>query len=440
MILSADAIACRRGSKDVLRGVTFALSSGQIMAVTGPNGSGKSTLLRLLAGLNDPADGTLTLDDRPFESRDIAHWIGPDTPLKPTLTVQENLSFWMAMQGDRPHEDSILKALHRFEIAHLADRRAQTLSSGQKRRAIMARLFLSPRPLWLLDEPESALDAQGREDLMTALHEHCGNKGAAIIATHQPELWQPTFTLTLQKNTPATGFTRLPPSDTPQTRLPPRSRIAPVLAATIAHDLNLARRGKADCLQPLMLFLLVILLFPLSLGPDAATLSPVAGGLIMMAAFFASLLPLEKIFSDDAADSTIETLMTTNAPLPVYCAGRMLAHWLTGGLPLVLAAPLAGVMLGAGIGDCARLALVMLPVTLLFTMIGSAVSALVLSARRGAMLLALLTAPLYIPVLIFGAGAMAGAEMPLPLLFAMTAILLPVSPLVTSGCLALMKD
>lgn len=440
MILSASAITCRRGSKDVLRDISFTLNSGQIMAVTGANGSGKSTLLRLLAGLNDPDEGSLSLDEKPYRPRDLIHWIGPDTPLKPSLTVQENLGFWMAMQGEKPHEDIILKALHRFEIAHLAERRVQSLSSGQKRRAVMTRLFLTPRPLWLLDEPESTLDVQGREELMTALHEHCGTQGATIIATHQPELWQPTFALTLQKNTSGTAFTRMPPSDTKQTRIPPRNRTLPVFAATIRRDLNLARRGKAECLQPLMLFLLMIFLFPLSLGPDSATLTPIAGGLIMMAAFFASLLPLEKIFADDAADSTIETLMTTNAPLPVYCAGRMLAHWLTGGLSLVLAAPLAGLMLGVDVKDCGHLALVMLPVTLLFTMIGSAVSALVLSARRGAMLLALLTAPLYIPVLIFGAGAMTGAEMPLLMLAAMTAILLPVSPLVTSGCLALMKD
>ncbi len=446
MILNASTIECRRGGKTVLPNVSFALNSGQIMAVTGTNGSGKSTLLRTLAGLNRVTSGQILLKGKEFgsdQSRDHAIWIGSDTPLKPGLTVAENLTFWMAMQGSTPHHDVILKALHRFEIAHLAERLVQTLSSGQKRRALMARLFLTPRDLWLLDEPESALDAQGRHELMAALHEHCGDRGSAIIATHQGDLWQPTFTLALQNGEQASsGFYRMPPSDTLQPKPVSRIGAAAVILATMMRDLRLVRRGRADCLQPVLLFILMILLFPLSLGPDAQTLTPISGGLIMVAAFFAALLPLERIFADDAGDGTLETLLTTPAPLPAYTAGKMLAHWLGGGLPVVLVAPLAALMLGMPVEQCAGVAAAILPATLLFTMIGAAISALVLSAKRGAVLLALLTAPLYIPILIFGAAAIGGAggTMPLLLLWALCAALVPASPLLAAGCLTLMKD
>lgn len=445
MILNAVSITCRRGGIDVLRGLRFTLSGGQIMAVTGANGSGKSTLLRTLGGLNTPVSGTLTLNDKDFETdlrRDTAHWVGPDLALKPGLSLIDNLRFWMVVQGGQANDDSILKALHRFDIAHLSDRLVNTLSSGQKRRAAMARLFLTPRPIWLLDEPEAALDKDGRESMLQALHEHCGDGGAAIIATHDAHLWQPTLTLDIDAKGEGHTAVLMPPSDTPQT--PPTLHNSPlsVVMATLRRDLTLARHGKAECLQPVLLFLLMVMLFPLSLGPNAATLAPIAGGLMMIAAFFAALLPLERIFSDDAADGTLDTLMTTPAPLPAFVAGRMAAHWLCTGLPLVIVAPLAALMLGLPAAQINAVAMVMVPVTLLFTLIGTSISALVLSARRGAMLLALLTAPLYIPVLIFGSAALnaVGGDLPLLLLWAIVAVLLPLSPMIASGCLHLMKD
>jgi len=265
------------------------------MAVTGANGSGKSTLLRTLAGLNTPVSGTLTLDGKDFATdlrRDIAHWVGPDLALKPALSLLDNLRFWMVIQGGQANDDSILKALHRFDIAHLSNRLVNTLSSGQKRRAAMARLFLSPRPFWLLDEPEAALDKDGRESLLQALHEHCGDGGSAIIATHDAHLWQPTFTLEIDAKGEGQAFNRMPPSDTPQRPRTLHNGPLSIVMATVRRDMTLARHGKTDCLQPVLLFLLMVMLFPLSLGPNAATLAPIAGGLMMIAAFFAALLPL----------------------------------------------------------------------------------------------------------------------------------------------------
>ncbi|HEY8189153.1 MAG TPA: heme ABC exporter ATP-binding protein CcmA [Micavibrio sp.] len=447
MILSANAISCRRGSRSVFRDVSFTLNSGQIMAVTGANGSGKSTLLRLLAGLNDPVDGDLRLDGAPFSPdlcRDSVRWIGPDCPLKPSLSVLENLSFWAAMQGNPGDRDSIIRALHRLEIAALADRAVCTLSSGQKRRVALSRLFLGHRALWLLDEPEAALDREGHEMAIRALHEHCGSQGSAIIATHHPELWRPTFMLELKAGRGSTGHIRLAPSDAFSAPRYASPRALTAFGATLRRDLLLAGRSGADCLQPVLLFFLLSLLFPLALGPDAAP--PVAAGLIIMAALFSSLLPLERIFSDDAADGTIETLMTTPGPLPLYSAGRIATHILTSNGPVILLSPLVAAMFGVEANQLLAVPAVLLPVMLLFSMIGATISALALSARRGSVLLSLLAAPLYIPALVFGAGALdmifsdISAAMPITLLWAMIAVFLPLSPLLAAGCLSLMRD
>lgn len=443
MILSADSLTCQRGQTVVLRDFSFTLTGGETAAIVGPNGSGKSTLLRACAGLGDPVEGTLQTSP--------SHWIGTHAPLKPTLTVRQNLTFWSAIQNGTGN-DNILRALHHFEIAHLADRLVSTLSSGQRQRVSLARLFLSGEKLWLLDEPESALDADGRDMMKRALAEHCGNGGAALIATHNADLWQPGKTISLSSTViPAQAGTQrnnLTPEAAP---LAPRLRgddieVVSTFTATLTRDLSLFRASKTDCLQPVMLFILMIALFPLSLSPDSATLAPISGGLLMMAAFFASLLPLENIFADDAADSTIETIMTTAAPLPVYTLARMIAHWLANGLTVTILSPLALIMLGSTVTNWPLVIAITLAATLLFTLIGSSISALVLSTRKGAILLALLAAPLYIPVLIFGSGALGQIvanetpKTPLLLLWAMVAAFLPLAPLMASGCLKLMRD
>ncbi|MDB5491305.1 MAG: transporter involved in cytochrome c biosis, CcmB subunit [Micavibrio sp.] len=447
MILSAHAITCQRGQTIVLRDVSFTLQNGEVMAVTGSNGSGKSTILRACAGLNDPVAGAI-------ETIAARRWIGTHAPLKPTLTVSQNLAFWLALQGGT-EQDTITRALHKFEIAHLAGRLVSTLSSGQKQRVSLARLFLSDEKLWLLDEPESALDTDGRDLMRRALSEHCGDGGAALIATHNADLWSPATTFPLNRHPgesrDPSNAERITNQAVIQHPIGPGFRrdddnIISTFTATLSRDLNLFRSSKADCLQPVTLFVLMIVLFPLSLGPDATTLAPIAGGLIMMAAFFASLLPLENIFTDDAGDATIETIMTTSAPLPVYAAARMLAHWLSNGLSVTILTPLGLVMLGAPAQHMAQSTATTLAATLLFTLIGSSISALVLSTRKGAILLALLAVPLYIPVLIFGSGALSqiindhSPLTPLLLLWAMVAAFLPLAPLMASGCLRLMRD
>ncbi len=183
MRLSGRDLTAIRGLKTVFSGVSFALEAGDLLAVTGPNGSGKSTLLRLVAGLLRPAAGSVTID--PADGRDgvahLVHYLGHLDALKPALTVRQNIEFWIRFWGG----GDVAAALERVGLAALENLPVAVLSAGQKRRAAMARLVLVDRPIWLLDEPLTALDAAGATMLGEVLSEHLEAGGSAIAATHR---------------------------------------------------------------------------------------------------------------------------------------------------------------------------------------------------------------------------------------------------------------
>jgi heme exporter protein A len=186
-LFAADDLACVRGGRLVLTGVTFALAPGEIMLLRGPNGAGKSSLLRLLAGFLAPSAGGVRWQGKPAledraEHRARLHLIGHSNAIKGALTVRENLGFAAAVAG--ASDANFARALERFELAALADVPAAYLSAGQQRRLALARLLASPRPLWLLDEPDAGLDAANRAHLARAVAAHRAQGGIAVIATH----------------------------------------------------------------------------------------------------------------------------------------------------------------------------------------------------------------------------------------------------------------
>jgi heme exporter protein A len=186
-LFAADDLACVRGGRLVLAGVTFALAAGEIMLLRGPNGAGKSSLLRLLAGFLAPSAGALWWRGRPAfedpaEHRARLHLIGHRNAIKGALTARENLGFAAALAGAPAAR--LEGALEGFELAPLADVPAAYLSAGQQRRLALARLLASPRPLWLLDEPDAGLDAANRAHLARAVAAHRADGGIAVIATH----------------------------------------------------------------------------------------------------------------------------------------------------------------------------------------------------------------------------------------------------------------
>ena len=181
------------------------------------------------------------------------------------------------------------------------------------------------------------------------------------------------------------------------------------LACVIRRDLLLAFRRRSDVLTTVFFFVIVATLFPLGVGPEPALLRTMAPGILWVAALLASMLALGRLFALDYADGTLEQMLLAAEPLTLIVIGKVIAHWLVAGLPLVLLAPLLGLQFDLPPGSVRVLFLSLLIGTPVLSLIGAIGAALTLGVRGSGVLLALLVLPLYIPVLIFGAGAV-GAE------------------------------
>jgi heme exporter protein A len=191
MNLSGLDLTCIRGGRRVFSGINFSVDSGAALVLTGPNGAGKSSLLRMIAGLIGPAEGRLVLKggDAEMSIGEQAHYVGHLDPLKPALTVTENLSFWTRfLNGKAAPADAGLaeRGLDAVGLADLADLPAGYLSAGQRRRLSLARLLAVPRPIWLLDEPTTALDAASQDRLRGLMQTHLVGGGMLVAATHGP--------------------------------------------------------------------------------------------------------------------------------------------------------------------------------------------------------------------------------------------------------------
>jgi heme exporter protein A len=173
-MLTVHDLSVARGGLAVLEGLGFSLSPGKVLILRGPNGAGKTTLLRTLAGLQPALDGRIEADP------EMMTYSGHADGLKGTLSVAENLTFWASVHG----QTSIEPAIAAMNLASLRERRAADLSAGQKRRLGLARLMVTGRKVWLMDEPTVSLDAASVGLFGTMLRGHLGQGGAAIVATH----------------------------------------------------------------------------------------------------------------------------------------------------------------------------------------------------------------------------------------------------------------
>jgi heme exporter protein A len=193
-----EALCVERGRRLVLENVGFTLTSGESLRVTGRNGAGKSTLLRALAGLLPLRSGRVRLGSAEGEDVSIAmHYLAHADGLRAVLTALENLTFWGAMLAEPGGGLPPLEALARVGLAPLAEAPVGILSAGQKRRIALARLFVARRPLWLLDEPLTALDQRARDQFAQAMRAHCEGGGILVAATHEPLGFETTRTLDL---------------------------------------------------------------------------------------------------------------------------------------------------------------------------------------------------------------------------------------------------
>lgn len=213
------------------------------------------------------------------------------------------------------------------------------------------------------------------------------------------------------------------------------------LLSMLRRDLLLALRRKSDVLTALFFFVIVCSLFPLGIGPESALLRKIAPGILWVAALLATMLGLQRLFATDYADGTLEQMVLSPTPLVLLVAGQVAAHWLVCGLPLVLLAPVLGVQFDLDAGSLQVLMLALLLGTPTLSLIGAIGAALTLGVRGGGVLLSLLVLPLYVPTLIFGAGAVQahasglGAGGHLSLLVAMLLVALLFAPWATAAAL-----
>jgi heme exporter protein A len=175
-----------RGGREIFAGLDFEASSGEALAVVGRNGSGKTSLLRLIAGLLVPADGTIALEggDEELTLPEQCHYLGHRDALKPALSVTENLAFWADFLGGERCDGA--ESLSTVGLDHATLLPAAYLSAGQRRRLSLARLLTVRRPVWLLDEPTTALDVGGQDMFAGLMRDHLGRGGMIIAATHAP--------------------------------------------------------------------------------------------------------------------------------------------------------------------------------------------------------------------------------------------------------------
>lgn len=219
-----------------------------------------------------------------------------------------------------------------------------------------------------------------------------------------------------------------------------------LLALVIRRDLVLAMRRRADVLTTLVFFVMVVSLFPLGVGPEMDMLRKMAPGVVWVAALLASMLSLGRLFSADYLDGTLEQIMLAPQPLSILVLGKIVAHWMVSGLPLVLMAPVLGLQFDMSAQALWVLIAGLLLGTPILSMIGAVGAALTLGLRGGGVLVSLLVLPLCIPVLIFGAGAVEAvttgmsAASHLSLLGAMLLLALVFTPWVTAQALRISME
>ncbi|MCB1420202.1 MAG: heme ABC exporter ATP-binding protein CcmA [Notoacmeibacter sp.] len=187
MRLEARNVAGERGGDIIFSGVNVSLGEGEGLIITGANGSGKSTFLRILAGLLEPAEGEIILEGATEEFPTLAaatHYLGHQNSMKPALSVSENLAFWQAFNGE-PHL-TIPEALDMVGLETIGHLPFGYLSTGQRRRIAIAKLLVSWRPVWLLDEPTAGLDKASERQFAELMTAHMEDGGIIVAATHIP--------------------------------------------------------------------------------------------------------------------------------------------------------------------------------------------------------------------------------------------------------------
>jgi len=187
-LLSVENLACIRGGRLLFRDLSFSVSQGEVLSIEGPNGVGKTSLLRMIAGFLPAAAGSIVLHaqgpiSEPEERGKQIGWLGHQDGAKPQLTAAEVLNFFASLHG---LACDVTRFLALAGLERCSELPCQYLSAGQRRRLALARLAMTGRPLWLLDEPLAALDSSGKAFATGLITSHCASGGIVLAATHEP--------------------------------------------------------------------------------------------------------------------------------------------------------------------------------------------------------------------------------------------------------------
>lgn len=405
MILALSNISFERDHQTILQTISITVQPGECLQILGANGSGKSTLLKIMAGLLSPDTGEIIID------RQDMHYISHKNGIKLALTVMENLRLQAAIAGEKFDEQKAVLALQQLDLILLRDRLASQLSAGQLRRVCLAKLLLTPRKIWLLDEPTTALDADSQRLFASMLEKHLQQGGMATVATHQMiELQQiKLYCLDLSKNDKVCSLpASLTLRDCATPSLP--TFVTEGIVSIIYHEIIISLRHAFSWVTPLLFFVLVVCLFPLSIGPDTSLIQQAAPGIIWVCALLAILISLGSLFKNDADDGSLDAVLLSSRPLILLVGSKLAAFWLTHCLPFILISPVLGILLQLQVAEIGALCLSLLLGTPVLILLGAIGSALIVGIRGNGLLLPMLIMPLYIPVLIFGTSMMIAAN------------------------------
>ena len=410
-LIEVRGLTCERGERTLFTGMSFTVAPGSLVRIAGSNGAGKTTLLRLLTGLMRPAEGEIFWRGEPILKAAQDFWrelcyIGHRNGVKDDLSVMENVLINARIASLSCTPEAARAALAAVGLSDYEDVPAGQLSQGQRRRVALARLWLSESvPLWILDEPFTALDVKGVARLADLVSKHVAEGGVVMLVTHQEVPVDPKHLFVIE-----------PERWAPKRRSAVERAMADAVnlfMTILKRDLTLSLRRKSDLAQVIFFFAVVVTLVPLGVGAETNILRSIAPGVVWVAALLAALLSLPRMFATDHEDGTLEQMLVAAEPVPVIVVAKVAAHWIVTGVPMTIFATIFGVMFDLELDVTLVMVASLLIGTPVLSLVGAVGAALTLGLRAGGVLTSLLVLPLYIPVLIFGSGAATAAAMSL---------------------------